>query len=106
MKHEVYLIEGMHCAACSAAVERVTRKLPGVARSDVNLTTNKMTVEYDEGTVTPEQIMEKVEKAGFHASPFLEEKRQAKTKPKENDEQKAFRQERNSIIAALTLSGI
>jgi len=106
MKQEVYLIEGMHCAACSAAVERVTRKLPGIARSDVNLTTNKMTVEYDEGTVTPEQIMEKVEKAGFHASPFLEEKRQAKAKPRENDEQKAFRQERNSIIVALILSGI
>ncbi|MFR3922909.1 MAG: hypothetical protein ACLTYN_14100 [Dysosmobacter welbionis] len=25
----------MHCAACSASVEQVTRKLPGVARSEV-----------------------------------------------------------------------
>ena len=47
MKCETYLIEGMHCAACSAAVERVTRKLDGVQRSDVNLTTNRMTIEYD-----------------------------------------------------------
>jgi len=106
MKQEVYLIEGMHCAACSSAVERVTRKLPGVARSDVNLTTNKMTIEYDDGEVTPEQIIAKVEKAGFHASPFIEDKQQTKVKAEENDEQKEFRRERSSIIAALILSGV
>jgi Cu+-exporting ATPase len=106
MKQEVYLIEGMHCAACSSAVERVTRKLPGVTRSDVNLTTNKMTIEYDDSQVTSEQIMGKVEKAGFHAVPFTEEKQQTKVKAEENDEQRAFRRERNSIITALILSGI
>ncbi len=35
MREEVYDISGMHCAACSASVERVTRKLPGAERSDV-----------------------------------------------------------------------
>lgn len=106
MKQEVYLIDGMHCAACSSAVERVTRKLPGVIRSDVNLTTNKMAIEYDEGMVTPEQIVGKVEKAGFHASPFIEEKQRAEVKTREPDEQKAFHAERNSIIAALILSAV
>ena len=61
MKGETYLIEGMHCAACSAAVERVTRKLEGVQRSDVNLTMNRMEIEYDEAKVTPEQIIGKIE---------------------------------------------
>ena len=42
MVEEIYIIEGMSCAACSAAVERVTRKLDGVELSDVNLTTNRM----------------------------------------------------------------
>ena len=37
MREEVYDISGMHCAACSASVEKVTRRLPGVERSDVNL---------------------------------------------------------------------
>ena len=36
MRTEVYDIEGMSCAACSSAVERVTRKLEGVESSDVN----------------------------------------------------------------------
>lgn len=65
MKEEVYKIEGMTCASCSAAVERVTRKLDGVERSDVNLATNRMTICYDEEKVTPGQIKSKVEKAGF-----------------------------------------
>ena len=30
MREEVYDISGMHCAACSASVEKVTRRLPGV----------------------------------------------------------------------------
>ncbi|HIT90978.1 MAG TPA: cadmium-translocating P-type ATPase [Candidatus Merdenecus merdavium] len=67
MKKEVYEIGGMTCASCSSAVERVTRKLPGVDRSEVNLATNKMTIEYDENQVTPEDIVKKVDKAGFSA---------------------------------------
>ena len=73
MLEEVYLIEGMSCAACSSAVERVTRKLEGVERSDVNLTTNKMIIYYDEGKVDRELIMAKVKKAGFGISPFEKE---------------------------------
>lgn len=65
MIEEIYLIEGMSCAACSSAVERVTRKLEGVERSDVNLTTNKMIIYYDETKVAKDDIMAKVKKAGF-----------------------------------------
>ncbi len=69
MVEEIYLIEGMTCAACSSSVERVTRKLDGVERSDVNLTTNRMTIYYDQAKVTPEMIMAKVTKAGFGIKP-------------------------------------
>ncbi|MCI5605432.1 MAG: heavy metal translocating P-type ATPase [Clostridia bacterium] len=65
MKEEIYIISGMSCAACSSAVERVTRKIDGVERSDVNLTTGKMTIVYDETKVKPKLIKEKVKKAGF-----------------------------------------
>lgn len=74
MKREVYLIKGMTCASCSSAVERVTRKLEGVVRSEVNLATNRMTIEYDETKLTPEAIMERVDRAGFGAEPFVERK--------------------------------
>ena len=65
---ETYRINGMHCAACSAAVERVTGRLPGVVSSGVNLATSKMTIYYDESLTGPEEICRKVERAGFTAS--------------------------------------
>lgn len=68
MTTEIYHIDGMSCAACSSAVERVTRKLEGVESSDVNLTTNRMTITYDEAKVNPGMIEEKVKRAGFEAS--------------------------------------
>jgi len=105
MRHEIYLIEGMHCAACSSSIERVTRKMNGVIRSDVNLTTNKMDIEYDEKKVTPEMIMAKVEKAGFQASPMTEKGKQ-RPRDQKDDEQSVFRHERNSIALALVLSAV
>lgn len=65
MMEEKYRIAGMSCAACSASVERVTRKLEGVSESEVNLTTETMRIVYDENVVGEEQIVAKVKKAGF-----------------------------------------
>ena len=42
-----YDVKGMTCAACSATVEKVTRKIPGVTKADVNLLGGTMVVEAD-----------------------------------------------------------
>ncbi len=89
MIEEIYVIEGMSCAACSSAVERVTRKLEGVERSDVNLTTNRMTIYYDEAKVTKDIIMAKVEKAGFGIKPYEEEKTDIEALKVSEDNKKA-----------------
>ena len=73
MRTEQYHIDGMSCAACSSAVERVTRKLGGVEDSNVNLTTNRMVITYDEDQVTSGMICEAVSKAGYGASLLEEE---------------------------------
>ena len=95
MLEEVYLIEGMSCAACSSAVERVTRKLEGVERSDVNLTTNKMIIYYDESKVDRELIMAKVKKAGFGISLF-------ELDANDNDSKNVNLEDRNSTNANKT----
>lgn len=87
MKTELYHIDGMSCAACSSAVERVTRKMDGVERSDVNLTTNKMTIVYDESRVTQTMIEEKVKRAGFAASLIQEDQVSKEQEVKEMEEQ-------------------
>lgn len=103
MKQEVYLIEGMSCAACSAGVERATRKIPGVTRSDVNLTTARMTIEYDESQVTPELIMSKVKKAGFGIRPF---QYKPLSEQKDDQDDKDLAQRRRDLIGAAILTVI
>lgn len=66
IKEEVYLVEGMTCSACSAAVERITKKLDGVEKSVVNLTTNKLTIKYDDAKVSKDDFFEKITKAGYY----------------------------------------
>lgn len=65
MKEKVYTVEGMTCSACSSAVERVTRKMDGVNSSSVNLTTNRLTISFDESKVSQEDIFDTVLKAGY-----------------------------------------
>ena len=61
-------ITGMTCSACSARVEKVSNALPGMKSAAVNLLSNSMMAEYDEGILTPEQIIRAVEQAGYGAS--------------------------------------
>lgn len=74
MKTETYKVEGMTCASCSSAVERVTGKLKGVEISSVNLSTEKLTITYDEQLVNPELIKDVVKKAGYEAQDDIREK--------------------------------
>lgn len=60
-----YDVTGMSCAACSARVEKALKSLPGVSECSVNLLTNSMSVE---GSVSPQEIIAAVEKAGYGAS--------------------------------------
>ncbi len=69
MRTETWRIAGMTCAACSAAVERAVRPLPGVSAANVNLATEKLTVTYDPDQTTPEQIAAAVAEAGYSAAP-------------------------------------
>lgn len=60
-----YKIEGMTCASCASAVERSTRKLDGVKSSNVNLASEKMTIEYDSELVSLNDIKRTIEDTGY-----------------------------------------
>ena len=68
MIKQKFQVTGMSCAACQANVERAVRKLPGVQKADVNLLSNSMTAEYDEGAIAPEAIIQAITAAGYGAS--------------------------------------
>ena len=58
----------MTCSACSARVEKAVTALAGTEQVSVNLLTNSMQLSYDEGKLTPAQIIAAVEQAGYGAS--------------------------------------
>ena len=61
-------IKGMHCASCSAIVEKTMLELEGVKSASVSLLLNTAEVEYDEEAISPKQIAKAVKAAGFPTS--------------------------------------
>ncbi len=70
---QTFDVTGMTCAACSARVEKASNKVEGVERATVNLLKNSMEVEYDGNPATVVSICAAVEKAGYGASPRVED---------------------------------
>lgn len=70
MKEETFVIDGMTCASCVINVENAVKKLQGVETAVVNLTTEKMTVDYNPDVVSENQIEQAVADAGYGATVF------------------------------------
>ena len=62
---ETLKITGMTCAACSARVEKSISKIDGVETCSVNLTTEKMTAEFDPVKTSLDMIKQRIEKIGY-----------------------------------------
>jgi Cu+-exporting ATPase len=63
----VFDLRGMTCAACSARIEKVLGKTPGVREARVNLALERADVVLDDG-VDPAVVVEAVERAGYEAA--------------------------------------
>ncbi len=58
---------GMHCASCSARIERVVGGMDGVRKAEVNLATESGLFEYDPEAISPRAIREAIARLGFTA---------------------------------------
>ena len=65
-------ISGMHCAACSARIEKVLGRKDGIESAFVNLATAKAIVQYDENKMSLPDIISAIEGLGFGASEEVE----------------------------------
>lgn len=68
-QHQILKITGMTCASCSARVEKVSSRLPGVAEASVNLATEKLSITFDDSQLSLEKIQSAIQKAGYQAEP-------------------------------------
>ena len=85
MRKVKFDVQGMTCSSCSSHVEKAVSKLQGVKTVNVNLLSNNMVVEYDENSVTNEEIVQAVVNAGYGASVFEESRSSTKKNEKKSD---------------------
>ncbi len=69
MAHMKFEVGGMTCAACQAHVDKAVRGLDGVSEVSVNLLSGSMAVDFDEESVSADDICRAVDRAGYSASP-------------------------------------
>lgn len=68
MENKILEIEGMTCSACAKAIERISKKLPGVEEASVNFATEKLNIKYDESKIKLSDIQSSVKKSGYKLS--------------------------------------
>jgi len=64
-------IDGMHCASCSARVEKALAGLPGVKSAHVNLALEEASVAFDERLLKTEQFDQTIRALGFSVREVL-----------------------------------
>lgn len=68
MRTETFVVRGMTCGACAAAVERSVRRLEGMESADVNFAAEKLRVVYNEEKLSRDDIKSAVAEAGYGLS--------------------------------------
>ncbi|MBB5335882.1 heavy metal translocating P-type ATPase [Pectinatus brassicae] len=97
-----FAVTGMTCSACSAHVEKSVAKALGVNAVSVNLLTNSMQVDFNEGQINEAAIIKTVEDAGYNASIFTD-KNTAEEMPKMIDDGIKNMQNRLSVSIVFLL---
>ena len=63
------VIDGMHCAACAFNIEEALMSVRGVQSAQVNATTHRARIVWDEAHVLPSRWMQAIASAGYSARP-------------------------------------
>ncbi|MBT5023329.1 copper-translocating P-type ATPase, partial [Candidatus Woesearchaeota archaeon] len=62
------LVSGMHCSSCAAILNKQLSKSAGVVESNVNFSTAKALVSFDESKISTTQVVDIIKSAGYGAS--------------------------------------
>ncbi|MGB2740123.1 MAG: heavy metal translocating P-type ATPase [Cognaticolwellia sp.] len=69
-KETILTIEGISCSACAWLIEMQVSKLAGINKVNVNATSQRATVQWQEDQVKLSEILSLIDKIGYHALPF------------------------------------
>lgn len=86
-------IVGMACASCAAHIERHLNSLSGVAEASVSLPTRSTVIDFDENTITLEELKQQVNQIGYDL--IIDEQQSV-----EKREKQAYRQLKQKTLLA------
>ena len=89
------ILEGIVCAACVWLNERHLQQLPGVIAADINFSTHRARVRWDNTRIKLSDILRAVQEIGYRAYPFDTSR-----------QEELFRKERNAAIRRLAIAGL
>ncbi|MBT4076601.1 MAG: heavy metal translocating P-type ATPase, partial [Gammaproteobacteria bacterium] len=95
IKQVSLIIEGIVCAACIWLNEQYLRQLPGITSVNINYSTHRANVEWDEGQIKLSQILEAISNIGYLAHPYDPE-----------TQQKIYEDQRKLLIRQIGISGL
>ena len=94
-KETILTIEGISCSACAWLIEMQVSKFKGINEINVNATTQRATVQWQENQIKLSEILSLIDKIGYHALPF-----------KASTAEEANKKQAKSFIRRLGISGI
>lgn len=94
-KETILTIEGISCSACAWLIEMQVSKFAGINKVNVNATTQRATVQWQENQIKLSEILSLIDKIGYHALPF-----------KASTAEKVNKQQAKNFIKRLGISGI
>ena len=94
-KETILTIEGISCSACAWLIEMQVSKFKGINKINVNATTQRATVQWQENQIRLSEILSLIDKIGYHALPF-----------KASTAEEANKKQAKSFIRRLGISGI
>ncbi len=60
----------MHCASCSALIEKSLGRVEGILEANVNLATEQLVVRWDPSVIDAGEIINRVQTLGYTATPM------------------------------------
>ncbi len=67
MKKLTINVDGMHCASCSTLITKALLKTQGVKTANVNYSTGKATIDFDNNLLNEQKLIEVIKSKGYNA---------------------------------------
>jgi copper chaperone CopZ len=61
-------IQGMHCVNCAMLIDGALEDLPGVQSANTNYARQMVDIEYDENTVSENELVAAIKESGYSAN--------------------------------------